>query len=176
MKNFKLFALLATFSAVACASDVTTAEVAVPAVVVEVAPVVTPVVEVAAPAVVVEVAPVAEVAAPKVEDKAPEAPKADGFMARAYNSVTGAASSVATSVKNAGNTTVSYAKVPFVKANELCNSVNGKMFDVAADDKSYSAMFKSNATQITAGTLVTAAVVYGAYTYLNKPADKKAKN
>jgi hypothetical protein len=84
--------------------------------------------------------------------------------------------SAVTATQKAVATTKSYVEVPFVKANEYANTLNKKMFTVAANDTSYSAMLKNNAAQITAATLVTAAVVYGAYNYLNKSADKKAKN
>jgi hypothetical protein len=121
----------------------------------------------------VQVAPVVE--APVVEAPVVQAPVAQSTLDLVKSSAVNAFNSAITKTQSAANTTASYAKVPFVKANEFCNTLNGKMFTVVAEDNSYSAMLKNNATQITAGTLVTAAVVYGAYTYFNKPVSKSAK-
>lgn len=99
-------------------------------------------------------------------------------FSNAYKSATTDLSDAYTSttqaLSKAANSTADYAKVSFVKAKELCNQANQKMFTVAADDNSYVAMLKNNAAQITLGTLVAAAaVVTTVYVFTNTATEEE---
>lgn len=186
MKNLKLLAFIAAFSAVACAQEEETA-VQVDCVAFEqeilsagemqevIAPVVEEAVtvaeEVTAPAVETTTTPAVEAATPAVEEvKVVEKLTFASMQDKAYN----AYASTKATVINAAKTTADYAQVPFVKANELCNQANQGMFTVAADDNSYVAMLKNNAAQITVGALVaTAAVVATVYLFTNKTTEEE---
>ena len=222
MKNFKLLAFIAAFSAVTCAQEeettvqndfvafdqevkaddisvvavaeevtdpqvaedkiveitttahvqveeevqVITSEVAQEAKAPEVAEVV-PAVETTTPAVEEAVTVAEQVTAPEVaqEVKVVEKITFASMKEKAYNAYT----STTQALSKAANTTADYANASFVKANQACNKANQAMFTVAAEDNSYVAMLKNNATQITLGTLVAAAaVVTTVYVFTNK--------
>ena len=161
MKNFRLFALTTLFAASTLVAS-EAAEVVAP-VVVEV--------EVVAPAAEVtkEETPAAKVEAPAAKEETPAADAAKVEATVAPRTWVAFGKDMMTGAKD----TALY--VP-KKANAACNSLNAKMFALNAENKTYAEMFKSNAIQLTVGSVVAVVVAYAAYQYANKPATKKAKN